>query len=196
MKAFYIILLETAKSSAVSTRRTEDTLDSDMTNLSFIQINLHISGYANEEVNRWLSDDEDRIALCQEPGQHKSKVTNINHRFRQYVGVHHRENIRPRACILINSTKIRILKLTQFCNRDLVTLLIDEKLIVASCYMPGEIESTDPPPQILRNLVDYCDGRNYKLIVGTDANAHNTVWGSIQNNARGDTYSSGIHSFN
>ena len=158
-----------------------------MANLSFIQLNLHISPTSNLEVNKWLSDGEDRIALCQEPGQHKSKVKNIHHNFRQYVGVHPRENIRPRTCILINSTKIRILKLTQFCNRDLVSLLIDDKLIIASCYMPGEPESTDPPPQILRNLVEYCDSKNIKLIIGSDVNAHHTVWGSIENNARGET---------
>ena len=158
-----------------------------MANLSFIQLNLHISPSCNTEINEWLSEGEDRIALCQEPGQHKTKVKNIHHRFRQYVGVHPREDIRPRACILINSTKIRILKLTQFCNRDLVSLLIDDKLIIASCYMPGEPESTDPPPQILRNLVEYCDNQNIRLIIGSDVNAHHTVWGSIENNARGET---------
>ena len=45
-----------------------------MTDLNLLQLNLHIGRYVNKEVNKWLSDGEDRIALYQESGQNITKV--------------------------------------------------------------------------------------------------------------------------
>ena len=115
-----------------------------MKKLSFLQLNLHNSATVNLAANNWILQSENNIALCQEPNQTRNKVNNIHPQVRQYVGTHPISKIRPRTCILINSTKLRILKLTQFCDRDLVSILVDDGIVLASCYMEGEPEI--PPP--------------------------------------------------
>ena len=117
-----------------------------MKKLSFLQLNLHNSATVNLAANNWILQSENNIALCQEPNQTRNKVNNIHPQVRQYVGTHPISKIRPRACILINSTKLRLLKLTQFCDRDLVSILVDNEIVLASCYMEGEPEIPPPPP--------------------------------------------------
>ena len=48
--------------------------------------------------------------------------------------------------------------------------------IVASCYM----DRTDAlcPPKAFRDIVDHAKTHNLLLVVGSDVNAHNTVWNS------------------
>ena len=78
--------------------------------------------------------------------------------------------------------------MSQFTNEDLVAIVVksNNKIVVlASLYMPGD-SAEAPPPTIFRNLVNYCDERNYGLIVGTDANSHHTAWGSTDINDRGE----------
>ena len=71
----------------------------------------------------------------------------------------------------------------------MVTISIDDtpgkKLIFCSSYMPGDSREA-PPPQILKDLVDFCKNQNWSLIVGSDANSHNIAWGSNDDNDRGD----------
>jgi hypothetical protein len=48
-----------------------------------------------------------------------------------------------------------------------------KELIVASAYLP--YDSDEPPPtKEVRDIIDYCYSRKMQLIVGCDANAHNT----------------------
>ena len=58
-------------------------------------------------------------------------------------------------------------------------------LILVSSYMPYDSHD-EPPPNLLRNLVNFCVQKNYQLIIGADANSHNTAWGSTDINDRGD----------
>ena len=58
-------------------------------------------------------------------------------------------------------------------------------LVLSSIYMP--YDSIDPPPTALTmNLVAHCRSRGWRLIIGSDANSHNTAWGSSDTNPRGD----------
>ena len=38
----------------------------------------------------------------------------------------------------------------------------------------------------MKNLVEHCQINNLKLIIGSDTNCHNEMWGSLDNNSRGD----------
>ena len=49
--------------------------------------------------------------------------------------------------------------------------------------MPGE--EGNPPSPLVRSLVDHCKQMNIPLIMGCDANAHNTAWASSDTNDRG-----------
>lgn len=51
----------------------------------------------------------------------------------------------------------------------------DDIILLASCYMPHDEEA---PPNELRRLVGEAEKTKRPLIIGADANAHNTVWGS------------------
>ena len=41
------------------------------------------------------------------------------------------------------------------------------------------------PPVVLKELLSFSDRDKIPTVIGTDANAHHTVWGSINVNARG-----------
>ena len=156
--------------------------------ISLLQLNLHTSPRCNMEVNHWLANHDDRIALCQEPGQKKGKILNIDSNIKCFTGVPTGSNVRPRACILA-SPNLTILKISQFCSQDQVVISIDDedsgkKLIFASIYMPGD--SIEPPPsQLTQDLVTFCEHKDWPIIIGTDCNSHNTVWGSTNDNQRG-----------
>ncbi|XP_072380731.1 uncharacterized protein [Diabrotica undecimpunctata] len=60
----------------------------------------------------------------------------------------------------------------------------EKKLVVCSAYFPGD--ETLCPPSIISDIVAYCLEKGLQLIIGCDANAHHTVWGSTNINARGE----------
>ncbi|XP_054729442.1 uncharacterized protein LOC129238443, partial [Anastrepha obliqua] len=60
----------------------------------------------------------------------------------------------------------------------------DETLLFGSCYMPHDGEA---PQTELRKLVETAARKKHALVVGTDANAHHTVWGSADINDRGES---------
>ena len=145
------------------------------------------------EVNEWMMNEKDTIALIQELAQHKGKITNIdNAHIKSYTGVVNNVNnshdTRPRACILVNSN-VNIVKLTQFSDKDQVSVLIVDlygrNTVFSSIYMP--YDSREPPPsQLMQDLVEFCNQNNWNLIIGSDANSHNIMWGSSNDNARGE----------
>jgi hypothetical protein len=61
-----------------------------------------------------------------------------------------------------------------------------KELIVASAYLP--YDSDEPPPtKEVRDIIEYCRSRKKQLIMGCDANAHTTLWGSTGSNTRGES---------
>ena len=56
---------------------------------------------------------------------------------------------------------------------------------VASAYLAYNA-AVPPPPQEVQNLVESSTRHNLPLILGYDANAHYTVWGSLDINSRGE----------
>ncbi|KAJ8913284.1 hypothetical protein NQ315_010950 [Exocentrus adspersus] len=91
----------------------------------------------------------------------------------------------PRACIY-TSKQVTATKLTNFCFRNLVAIKVTvgrSCYILCSAYLP--YESPTPPPRQLMELVEWCKSNNLPLIVGCDANAHHTCWGSKDVNQRG-----------
>jgi hypothetical protein len=84
-----------------------------------------------------------------------------------------------------------VLPLLEICSRDATMVRITDtyggaykELIVASAYLP--YDSDEPPPtREVREYIDYCHSRKKQLIIGCDANAHHTLWGSTGSNPRG-----------
>ena len=51
--------------------------------------------------------------------------------------------------------------------------------------MPHDSHNS-PPEQITKELIHHCERNGLKLIIGTDCNSHNEIWGSTDNNSRGE----------
>ncbi|XP_054087737.1 uncharacterized protein LOC128922138 [Zeugodacus cucurbitae] len=60
----------------------------------------------------------------------------------------------------------------------------DELILLASCYMPHDSEA---PTAELHRLAVTSSDRRQALVVGADANAHHTIWGSPDINQRGES---------
>jgi hypothetical protein len=52
----------------------------------------------------------------------------------------------------------------------------NRELIVSSAYLP--YDSDEPPPSKKVKDIIYCHSSKKQLIIGCDANAHHTLWGS------------------
>ncbi|KAL7726165.1 hypothetical protein ACLKA6_002667 [Drosophila palustris] len=91
--------------------------------------------------------------------------------------------------------------LSQFITEDLVAVWAkvptasgEQEAVLASAYFPGD--SSDAPPREVSALEEYCQDKRIRWIIGCDANAHHTVWGSTDVNKRetpGETSISAHH---
>lgn len=128
------------------------------------------------------------IALIQEPYIYKDIIRELDENTCSIfvkAGV-----VKPRTCVALSKSLNAIL-LPQFCDRDLTVIQIKleskgnpVKVIMASAYLPYD-SRTAPPSNLLEELVNHCKAGSIPLIVGCDANAHHTVWGSSNINSRG-----------
>ena len=94
--------------------------------LEVLQFNAHKRGLCNIEVNEWMMNRDNSMALLQEPGQHSGRILNIDSRhIRTITGIDNANSSlgnRPRACILVKK-KINTLRLSQFSDADQVAVL-------------------------------------------------------------------------
>ncbi|XP_045453518.1 uncharacterized protein LOC123662762 [Melitaea cinxia] len=56
---------------------------------------------------------------------------------------------------------------------------------MASAYLPGD---ADIPTPELAALAEYCERQGLELIISADSNAHHALWGSKDNNQRGEDF--------
>ena len=49
--------------------------------LEVLQLKAHRPGTYNQEVNEWMMNRDNPIALLQEPGQHLGRMLNIDNRY-------------------------------------------------------------------------------------------------------------------
>jgi hypothetical protein len=70
-----------------------------------------------------------------------------------------------------------------------------KELIVASAYLPHDSDEPSPTKEV-RDIIDYYHSRKKQLIMGCDANAHHTLWESIEINPRGESLMEFLTSLN
>lgn len=100
-----------------------------------------------------------------------------------------------RTCIFVKAdSNYTAVAISEFCSRDLTTVRVDYKIngkpetvILASAYLP--YEELNPPSQLLQNLISFCKKEKIELVIGSDANAHHTIWGSTDISPRGKSLS-------
>jgi splicing factor 45 len=85
---------------------------------------------------------------------------------------------------------INALPLLEFCSRDATTVRIiytyeegNRELVVSSAYLPYDSDEL-PTSKEAKDIIHYCYSRKKQLIIGCDANAHHTLWGSTGVNPR------------
>jgi hypothetical protein len=155
--------------------------------MKFLQINLHHSKAATATLCQQLAERKVDIALIQEPWLYKGQIRGLTNTGGTVYSVVPGNN--TRSCIYIRN-HINALPLLELCSRDTTTVRITytyrggrKVLIVASAYLP--YDSDEPPPtKEMRDIIDYCYSRKKQLIIGCDANAHHTLWGSTGTNPK------------
>ena len=151
--------------------------------IKICQLNLHHSRAASAMMSRCFGKDGMDIALIQEPWIFKGKVRGLPERV---ATLHYISADKNRSCILVRHG-IEAVLLPHLCTADLVAIRVGVgagSFVLASAYMP--YDSPEPPPgRGVGALVRECEVKDVGLVIGCDANAHNTVWGSTDDNHRG-----------
>ncbi|XP_048002425.1 uncharacterized protein LOC125238967 [Leguminivora glycinivorella] len=149
-----------------------------------LQANIHHAAAATAIVESQLAGHVD-LALLQEPWVRNSDILGL-----KSVGkvLYNTNGIKPRACIVF-SKNIDFLPVPELCTDDLVAAYVNLKgwsgrrVILCSAYLPGEKQD---PSADLNAVAEYARRHNAELLVGCDANAHHTNWGSTDINDRGE----------
>lgn len=149
-----------------------------------IQANLHHSRAATGVLLKRLDELKIKFALLQEPWIGPLGDLRGLGSFKGFI-FHCNFNQKPRTAIL---SKQRGALLTDFLTRDLVAINVtfsnNNSFILASAYFANEPHAEIPTAEAKR-LIAYCNELKLPLILSCDANAHNTLWGSSDNNRRG-----------
>lgn len=137
---------------------------------------------------RRFNKDNIDVGLLQEPWVNGGKIRGLP--THQCKALYHNLHDAPRAAIIF-SNRVNFFPVYEFMSRDLAVALVDapmnqskRQIIIASAYFPGD--TLDPPPEEVQRLIDWCSRKGTSLLLGCDANAHHTIWGSTDDNPRGE----------
>ena len=148
------------------------------------QINLHHCRAASHVLAAEVQGLKSFAILIQEPWVHSRKIKGLPHLWNLFWD---QSAEIPRACIA-TPPNLHGVKLAQFDTRDSVAIRIEggrgqPSFVLASLYMA---HGDALPPPVLVELVEFCRTGGLGLLVGCDANAHHTSWGSTDINSRGE----------
>lgn len=153
-----------------------------------LQLNLHHSKAASSALYRRFKTQQIGVGLLQEPWVHGGKVRGLPTDTCKLI--YKIDCEKPRAALLLH-TNIAFVSVPEFTTADLATAIVEiptengkRHIVMASAYLPGDA-GDHPPTEEVRRLVDWCKKRKKYLILGCDANAHHSIWGSTDINNRG-----------
>ena len=158
--------------------------------VTLLQSNLQHSKGATSLIGHYIAMGQTSIYLLQKPWSDKGQIKDLGSMESSLY--YKRDNyVNPRTCIYVNRQIEAYLK-AQFCCRDLVAFKLvlkneegqDKPIVVSLAYLSYD-SAEDLPTRELVELVEYCQREGLHLLVGCDANAHHTVWGSTDINRRG-----------
>ncbi|XP_054744280.1 uncharacterized protein LOC129248675 [Anastrepha obliqua] len=151
--------------------------------LKVLQINLHKSKNASAELLLNIEGVGYDVALVQEPWIASGNIVSglKSQNYNTYIPI---VKNKVRTAILVKKSICSYID-HNLSSDDLTVVALegckDETLLFGSCYMPHDEEA---PQAELRKLVETAARKKHALVVGTDANAHHTVWGSADINDR------------
>ncbi|XP_059049712.1 uncharacterized protein LOC131844769 [Achroia grisella] len=156
---------------------------------NIVQVNLHHAMAATAVIENLFRKNDLDLTLIQEPWLNKATPLGLNASGNILFNT---TGTKPRACILFNK-KLDFLTVPELCTDDLVTAFVNfpgctgSKVLVCSAYLPGHDENNKiikDPTTGLQPVVEYARKHKAELLVGCDANAHHTNWGSSDINTR------------
>ena len=155
-------------------------------NLECWQINLHRCKAASYNMCEVTKSVRSGLVLAQEPWTYATKIRSKLRGWNLFQGIE--KGNRPRACIYATPDLCCSL-IPMFSNEDIVAIRVNnvcrkgDSFVFVSAYMAAEEPAT---PNLLRDLLVFTENEQIPTIVGTDANAHHTIWGSSDINPRGE----------
>ncbi|XP_050324506.1 uncharacterized protein LOC126755829 [Bactrocera neohumeralis] len=152
--------------------------------MEIAEVNLHHAAAASAVITSRLTAEKLGALLIQEPWVYKGEIKGLKTEANKVIWDLSSE--RPRTCIVVRSN-IDFFCISEFLTQDLVAVQARDTegkdLVLASAYFPGKTATA--PPEAVERLVEHCKRHKLPLIIGCDANAHHTEWGSTDCNARG-----------
>lgn len=151
--------------------------------MRLLQINLHHSKVASAALLNRMAVDQPDFVLIQEPWVNGGKICGL--RTPTYKLYAASSEGKLRTCIM-SKVQLNIFLMHHYSNEDVTTISWEtggSSYRLTSFYLAYD----DPvPPQLLEKLVSESETSNCRLILGGDANAHHTIWGSSNINVRGE----------
>ncbi|XP_054084884.1 uncharacterized protein LOC105220444 isoform X1 [Zeugodacus cucurbitae] len=151
--------------------------------LRVLQVNLHKSRIASAELLLNLEKGGYDVALVQEPWIASGNVVS-GLKSKNFITYIPSVTNRVRTAILVSKKLYSHVDLN-LSTDDLTVVGVkgvkDELILLASCYMPHDSEA---PTAELHRLAVTSSDRRQALVMGADANAHHTIWGSPDINQR------------
>ena len=124
--------------------------------------------------------------LAQEPWTYATEIRSKLQGWNLFQGIE--KGNRPWACIYATPDLCCSL-IPMFSDEDIVAVRVNnvfrkgDSFVFISAYMAAEEPA---PPNLLRDPLIFTQNEQIPTIVGTDANAHHTIWGSSDINPRGE----------
>ena len=147
-----------------------------------LQLNLQHSRAGTDFICSKMNG-ENVIALIQEPWVRGDLILGLRGAGTLYFSS---KGGSPRASILVTKD-ISAWLLPQYSDRDCTTIIVRRQglpnLVVSSIYLPHE--GVNPPSNMVRKIVTFCEYGKLPMIMGGDVNAHHIAWGSTDINSRG-----------
>jgi ribonuclease HI len=164
------------------------------------QLNCGKGDVPSTEIRRRLTNLNIDFMLIQEPSTNKNKKIRRSVFQGEYF-TKHTSNKTPRAAVWVNKNFLKddensCLLMEQFSDRDMVSVKTHFKInnlyktvILCSIYMPSKndraINIKNPINDKINNLMKHVTENNLDIIIGTDSNSHNNLWGDPRNDERG-----------
>lgn len=156
--------------------------------MNVVQVNLHHAKAATAKFTKIILERNIKVALIQEPYLVKGRVAGLS----GLKGTLHYDKYsnKSRACIYV-SKDVSSFQLWNYTSQDMTAVKIklqDRQMrkdyTFVSCYLP--YEESNPVSTELASFVTYAEGEHLDFIIGMDANAHHSTWGSSDTNNRGE----------
>ena len=154
-------------------------------NLECWQINVHRCKTASYNMCEVTKSVPSGLVLAQQPWTYATKIKSKLRGWNLFQGIENGN--RPQACIYVTPNLCCSL-IPMFSNEDIVAIRVNnvcqkgDSFVFVSAYMAAEEPA---PPNLLGDLLVFTEIEQIPTILGTDANAHHTIWGSSDINSRG-----------